>query len=87
MSDSFVTPWTVAFHGPLTMGFPRQEYWSELLCPPQGDLPDPEMEPASPALAEELFTTKPPGKRQAGYVKGKRISRGKSPGYGSVGDH
>ena len=45
---------------PLFMGFSRQEYWSELLCPPPGDLPNPGIKPTSltsPALAGELFTT------------------------------
>ena len=37
----FVTPWTVACHTPLSMGFSRQEYWSGLPCPPLGDLPNP----------------------------------------------
>ena len=36
-----VTPWTVALQVPLSMGFSRQEYWSGLLCPSPGDLPDP----------------------------------------------
>ena len=45
----FVTPWTVACQAPLSMGFPRQEYWSGLPCPPPGDLPDTGTEPASPA--------------------------------------
>ena len=36
----FVTPWTVALQGPLSLGFTRQEYWSGLLCTPPGDLPD-----------------------------------------------
>ena len=40
MSSSFVTPWTVARQAPLFMGFPRQDYWSELLSPTPGDLPD-----------------------------------------------
>ena len=40
MSDSFVTPWTVAHQAPLSMGFPRQEYWSGLPFPSPGDLPD-----------------------------------------------
>ena len=35
MSDLTV-PWTVACQAPLSMGFPRQEYWSGLLCPPPG---------------------------------------------------
>ena len=38
------------------MGFSRQEYWSELPCPPPGDLPDPGIEPVSPALADGFFT-------------------------------
>ena len=37
----FATPWTVAQQAPLSMGFPRQEYWSGLPCPPPGDLPNP----------------------------------------------
>ena len=50
--QSLTTPWTVALcnQSPLSMGFPRQEYWSELPFPSPGDLPDPGMEPASPAL-------------------------------------
>ena len=40
-SDLFATPWTVARQDPLFMGFPRQEYWSGLLFPPPGDLPNP----------------------------------------------
>ena len=46
----FVTPWTVAYHAPPSMGFSRQEYWSELPYPSPGDLPDPGIEPWSPAL-------------------------------------
>ena len=44
------------------MGFSRQEYWSGLLSPSPGDLPDPGIEPVSPALAGRFFTTEPPGK-------------------------
>ena len=47
---TFVNPWTVACQAPLSMGLSQQEYWSELPCPPSGDLPDPEIKPASPAL-------------------------------------
>ena len=43
----FVTQWTIACQAPLSMGFPKQEYWSGLPFPPPGDLPDPEMEPIS----------------------------------------
>ena len=45
----FVTSWTVAYQAPLSMGFPRQEYWSGLPFPPSGDLLEPRIEPASPA--------------------------------------
>ena len=65
MSDSFATLWTVAFQAPLSMGFPRQEYWSGLSFPYPGDLSDPGIEPASfmsPALVCGFFTTEPPGK-------------------------
>ena len=41
VSDSFATPWTIARQPPLSVGFPRQEYWSELSFPLPGDLPDP----------------------------------------------
>ena len=54
------TPWTVARQAPLFMGFPRQEYWSWLPCPPLGDLPNWGIKPKSlmsPALAGEFFTT------------------------------
>ena len=46
----------------LSMKFLRQEYWSGLPCPSPGDLPDPGIEPMSPALAVRFFTTEPPGK-------------------------
>ena len=46
----FATPWTVAHQAPLSMGFSRQVYWSELPCPPPGDLPYPGIETRSPVL-------------------------------------
>ena len=55
----FVTLWALACQAPLSMGFSRQEYCSELLCPPPGDLPSPGIEPTSltsPALASRFFT-------------------------------
>ena len=62
----FVTPWTVACQAPLSMGFSRQEYWSGLPFPPPGDLPDPGIEPVSPApLASAgrfFLPLAPPGK-------------------------
>ena len=54
------TSWTIAHQAPLSMGFPRQEYWSGLPCPSPGDLPNPGVEPISlmsPALAGRFFTT------------------------------
>ena len=61
---TLVTPWTVACQDPLFMEFSRQECWSGLPFPPSGHLPDPGIEPASPALAGGFFTTEPPGKHQ-----------------------
>ena len=61
MSD-FATPWTAAHQAPLSMGFPRKEYWSELPFPSPGDLPDPGIEAASAALAGGFFTAEPSGK-------------------------
>ena len=58
----FVTPWTVACQAPLFMGFSRREYWSGLPFPSPGNLPDPGIKSASPALAGGFFTTEPPGK-------------------------
>ena len=58
----FVTTWTVACQAPLSVEFSRQEYYSGLPFPLPGSLPDPEIEPASPALAGGFFTTEPPGK-------------------------
>ena len=61
----FATPRTVANQAPLSMGFPRQEYWSGLPFPTPVDLPDPRIEPTSlmpPALAGRFFlTTVSPG--------------------------
>ena len=60
--DSLPPLWTVACQAPLSMGFSRQEYWSELPFPSPGDLPDPGIKPVSPALTGGFFTTEPPGK-------------------------
>ena len=61
MFDS-VTPWTVARQAPLSMGFSRQEYWSRLPFPSPGDLPNPGIEPQSPALQADALSSEPPGK-------------------------
>ena len=55
---------TVVHQTPLSMGFSRQEYWNGLPCPPPGDLPDPEIEPASPASEADSLPTEPPRKPQ-----------------------
>ena len=54
--------WTVALQAPLSVGFPRQEFQSELPCPPPGDLPDTGIKPMSPALGGRFFITEPLGK-------------------------
>ena len=51
----FATLWTVAHQTPLSMGFPRQEYWNGLPCPPPGDLPDLAIEPRAPELQVILY--------------------------------
>ena len=60
---------TLQPHGPAMLlcpwGFSRQEYWRELPCPPSGDLPNPgiqPMSPASPMLQVDALPTEPPGK-------------------------
>ena len=56
----FAAPWTVVYQAPLPMEFSRQEYWSGLLFPTSGDLPNPGIEPmslVSPASAGRFFTT------------------------------
>ena len=54
------------------MELSRQEYWSRVPFPFPGDLPDPEIEPTSPALAGKFFTTEPPGKPRHNIRKGRR---------------
>ena len=58
----FATPWTVDHQAPPSMGVSRQEYWSGLPFPSPGDLPDPGIEPRSPALQADALTSEPPGK-------------------------
>ena len=61
VSDS-VTPWIVAHQALPSVGFSRQEYWSGLPFPSPGDLPNPGIEPRSPALQADALTSEPPGK-------------------------
>ena len=62
LSDLFETLWTVASQDPVSMGFPRQEYWSELSFPSPWDLLNPRIGSMSSTLAGRFFTTEPPGK-------------------------
>ena len=56
------TPWTVARQAPVSMEFSRQEQWSVLPFPSPGDLPDPGIEPGSPAWQADFLASEPPGK-------------------------
>ena len=58
----FVTPWTVAYQGPPSMGFSRQEYWNGLSFSSPGHLPDPGIEPGFPTFQADALTFEPPGK-------------------------
>ena len=58
----FATPWTIAHQAPPFMGLSRQKYWSGLPFLSTGDLPNPGMEPRSPALRADALTSEPPGK-------------------------
>ena len=56
----FAIPWTVSYKAPLSMEFSRQEYWSGLPFPSPGDLPDPGIEPRSPALQADALLSELP---------------------------
>ena len=58
----FGTPWTVAYQISPSMGFSRQVYWSGLPFLSPGDLPNPGIEPGSPALQADSLLSEPPGK-------------------------
>ena len=62
VSSSFATPWTVAYLASLSMGLPRQVYWSGLPFPSQGDIPDPGIKPGSPKSLALQVDSLPPGK-------------------------
>ena len=67
----FATPWTVAYQAPPSMGFSRQECWSGLPFPSPGHLPDPGIEPRSPALQADALPSEPPG---GSFLVGSRSS-------------
>ena len=75
-----VTPGTVAHQVPLSVRFPRQEYWNRLLFPSKGDLPDSGIKPASSALTGGFFTTEPPGKPNR-WLEAKKPSWVRCPGF------
>ena len=75
----FVTPWTVAYQPPPSMGFSRQECWSGLPFPSPGDLLDPGIEPRSPTLQADTLPSEPPGKPQ-GKNKAQFYSTWRPPG-------
>ena len=58
----FAIPWIVVYQASLSMGFSRQEYWNGLPFPSPGDLPDPGIEPGSPALQADALPSVPLGK-------------------------
>ena len=57
-----VNPWIVVHQAPVSMGFPRQEYWIGLPCLPPGDLPNPGIKPRSPTLQVDSLLSEPPEK-------------------------
>ena len=69
----FATRWTVAHQVSPSMGFSRQEYWSGLPFPSPGDLPDPGIEPRSPALQADALTSEPIANRKVGYCSWGKI--------------
>ena len=69
MSDSFATLWTVAHQASLSIGFPRQEYWSGLPFPSPGHLPGPGIEPGSLTLQADSLVSEPPGKPSRHYLQ------------------
>ena len=72
-----MTPWTVACQAPLSMGFPRQEYWNGLPFPSPGDLPNPGIEPASPTLQADSLSAEPQGKPKNTGVGSLSLLQGK----------
>ena len=83
MSNSFVTPWTVAHQATLSIGFLRQECWSGLPFPSLGDLPNPGVKPASLALAGRFFTAELPEKPRCIIYKGVILGRQALKGVGA----
>ena len=70
----FATPWTVAYQAPLSVRFSRQEYWSGLPFPSPGDLPDPGIEPRSPALESDALTSAALGSKKKTEQKQSQVN-------------
>ena len=66
----FAIPWTVAYQASPSIGFSRQEYCSGLPFPSPGDLPNPGIEPGSPALEADALTSERPGKPKIMVISG-----------------
>ena len=66
--------WTVAHQAPMSMGFSKQEYWSGLPFPPPGDLPDPGIKPAVPALQADSLLLESPGKSPESHDSAKHFA-------------
>ena len=82
--------WTVALQAPLSMGFPRHEYWKRFPCPSPGDLPDPGIEPMSPAQAGRFLPLSQGNCRpasKAGAQWAREEERGSWPEYSSFPGH
>ena len=73
---TLATPWTVDRQAPLSISFPRQEYWSGLPFPSPGDLSDPGIEPGSPALQVGSLLSEPAGKTLDFNPKSKNKGQG-----------
>ena len=79
----FATPGTVAHQNPSVHGILQASYWSRLPFPYPGDLPDPGIEPRSPALWEDSLLSEPPGKpiwyREVAITNGENVTGNKYP--------
>ena len=71
----FAAPWPIAHQAPLSMGFPRQEYWNGWPFPSPRELPDPGIELSSSAFGGGFFTSEPPGKYICQYKTHKSARR------------
>ena len=74
-----MTPWTVAYQAPLSMGFSRQEYWSGVPFPSPGDLPGPGIELGSPTLQADALLSEPPGKSRRAIETERPVCAHQSP--------